>query len=435
MFTDESLSIGNLSTSQMANIASNLLSISMDYSMDMSNQLTFTVLDPGFEMGSNNYFQIGRDVVYQGTSIKQILVAANGAPIIARISYTYEISTVSVAQSGSASPTWTVQALPKAVQQMKRDKKPGQISGSGYTFARNAARKYGLSFVGEQSAKIKSASKNAGDGQADSVWTVLTSIAGNSQYMCFVMDGTLYFGSEQWLMYKWGTEKLVGAIKLDKKKKPILNKKTKIPERYPTKKYVPLEYKVGEGRNSRRFEVLSLPSMSKRENDPREGEGSLVVARDNGVQLRPGMTIRINNIPTSNGYFLITSVSFSEQTTDPVSVQFRTPEPLEINGKKPKIPQLPIGKVFSSEYPTREPRLGATTVGLPVFNETVPPFVAAGTTINRTGPQAASALPNARRPYNYPIENKGNYEFSLLGLTVPSNDVFQVGNIDIFKQR
>ena len=58
---------------------------------------------------------------------------------------------------------------------------------------------YGLLFVGEKSSKIKSASKNSGDNQADSVWTVITNIAGNSQYVVFVADGTLYFGSEKWL--------------------------------------------------------------------------------------------------------------------------------------------------------------------------------------------------------------------------------------------
>jgi hypothetical protein len=434
MFTNESLRIGNLSTAQMNTVASNLLSVDISYSMDMSNQLTFTVIDPGFEMASNNYFQVGRDVVYQSTAIIPIRVASDDTPIIGRMSYTYEISRVSVAQSGSQSPVWTVEALPKAVQQMKRDKKPGKISGSGYTFAYNAAAKYGLRFVGENSAKIKSASKNSGDGQADSVWTVLTGIASNSQYVCFVMDGTLYFGSEKWLMYKWGTEKQIGKIKTDKSGKPILNKKTKLPERHPTKRYIPMEYTRGEGANSRKFEVLMLPNLSKGENDPMEGGGSLVVARDNGVQLRPGMTIRINNVPTLSGFFLITGVNFSEQKTDPVSVEFRTPERLKVNGKEPKIPSLPIGKIFESEYYTKRNRLGQSTVGLPIFNETEPRFVSAGTTINPTGPQSASALPSARRPYLYPVENKGNYEFSLLGLTVPTNDIYQIGNIDLWNR-
>jgi hypothetical protein len=434
MFTNESLRIGNLSTAQMNTVASNLLTMEISYSMDMSNQLSFTVIDPGFEMAANNYFQVGRDVVYQSTAIIPISVASDDTPIIGRMSYTYEISRVSVAQNGSQSPVWTVEALPKAVQQMKRDKKPGQISGSGFTFAYNAARKYGLRFVGEKSAKIKSASKNSGDGQADSVWTVLTGIANNSQYVCFVMDGTLYFGSEKWLMYKWGTEKQIGAVKKDKNGKVIVDKKTKIPERYPTKKYIPMEYTRGEGENSRKFEVLMLPNMSKGENDPMEGSGSLVVARDNGVQLRPGMTIRINNVPTLSGHFLITGVSFSEQTTDPVAVEFRTPERLKVNGKEPKIPLLPVGKIFNSEYFTKNNRLGPSTVGLPIFNETEPPFVSAGTTINITGPQSASALPSARRPYLYPLENKGNYEFSLLGLTVPKNDIYQIGNIDLWNR-
>ena len=434
MFTNESLKIGNLSTAQMNNVASNLLTLEVNYSMDMANQLSFTVIDPGFEMGANNYFQVGRDIVYQSTSIIPIRVASDDTPIIGRMNYTYEISRVSVAQNGSQSPVWSIEAMPKAVQQMKRDKKPGQISGSGYTFAQNAAYKYGLKFVGEQSARIKSASKNSGDGQADSVWSVLTGIAGNSQYVCFVMDGTLYFASEKWLLHKWGTEKIIGAIKKDKKGKEIINKKTKLPERYPTKRFVPMEYTRGESANSRKIEVLALPNLSKGENDPMEGSGSLVVARDNGVQLRPGMTIRINNVPTLSGYFLITSVTYSEQTTDPVSIEFRTPERLKVNGKEPKIPQLPIGKIFNADYPIVKNRLGQSTVGLPVFEETSPKFLSAGTTINPTGPQSASALPSARRPNLYPVEKKGNFEFSLLGLTVPTSAMFETGNIDLYNR-
>jgi hypothetical protein len=245
MFTSSSLQIGDLSEKVMATIAENLLTVNINYSMDMSNQLSFVVIDPGFEMAANNYFQVGRDVVYETTCIRPIKTAiapdTTGVPIIARTRHTYEISSVSVQQNGTASPQWTIEALPKAVQQMKRDKKPGNIGGSGYEFVRKAANKYGLNFVGEKSARIKSASKNSGDNQADSVWTTITSIAGNSQYVVFVADGTLYFASEKWLMYKWGSEKIVGRAKLDKKGKPIKDKKG-TPQKYPDKFFVPLEY-------------------------------------------------------------------------------------------------------------------------------------------------------------------------------------------------
>jgi hypothetical protein len=434
MFTSTSLQIGDLTEKQMATVASNLLTLNINYTMDMASQLSFVVIDPGFEMASNNYFNIGRDIVYETTSVSKIKVAnsssGTGEPIISRIRHLYEISSVSVQQQGSASPQWSVEAMPKAVQQMKRDKKPSSVGGSGYTFVQKAANKYGLRFVGEKSARIKSASKNSGDGQQDSVWTVITSIAQNSQYVVFVADGTLYFGTHQWLMYKWGTEKIEAKIKL-KNGKPIIGK-NKLPEKHPDKFFIPMEYAPINKSNNRKFEVLSLPSMRDSGNDPLEGSGNLLVARDNGVQLRPGMTIRINNIPTMSSFYLITSVSFGEQTTDPVAVEFRTPERLKVNGKEPKIPQLPVGKIFNSSYFQPSPRLGATTVGRPVFNETTPQFVGVGTTINPVGPQNIAKIPNSRRLRTYPNTKAELLSFKGSGL-IPE-DILVGGNIDCYNR-
>jgi hypothetical protein len=437
MFTSTSLQIGDLSVKAMATVAENLLNININYAMDMSSQLSFTVIDPGLEMAANNYFQVGRDVVYETSSVKIIKTSdiqdTTGVPIMARHRHLYEINEVSVKQQGSASPQWSVNALPKAVQQMKRDKKPGNIGGSGYEFVRKAAYKYGLDFVGEKSARIKSASKNSGDNQSDSVWSVITSIAQNSQYVAFVSDGTLYFASEKWLLYKWGSEKIVGKPKLDKKGKPIKDKKGN-PEKNPDKFYVPLEYPPTTVANSRKFEVLQLPNLRKSENDPMAGDGSLLVARDNGVALRPGMTIRINNVPTMNKFYLITSVSFGEQITEPVSVEFRTPERLEVNGKPAKIPALPIGKVYQSEYFQPSPRLGVTSVGLPTFSDKPSSFVAAGSTVNPTGPQIASVLPNARRPQVYPTKIIEFFNITSPNLAPNPAHLFESGNIDLWNR-
>lgn len=418
----------------MSVIAENLLSLNVNYTMDMASQLSFVIIDPGFEMAINNYFNVGRDVVYETTSISPITIINSSSgtpvPVISRVRHTYEISSVSVQQQGSASPQWSIEAMPKAIQQMKRDKKPGNIGGSGYDFVQKAAIKYGLKFVGEKSSRIKNASKNSGDGQQDSVWTVIDNIAKQSQYVVFVADGVLYFGTQKWLLYKWGTEKIEGKQKL-KKGKPIIGKNG-IPEKYPDKFFIPMEYPQSNESYLRKFEVLSLPNLRKSENDPMEGTGSLMVARDNGVLLRPGMTIRINNVPTMNQYYLITSVSFSEQVTDPVSIEFRTPERLEVNGKPEKIPQLPIGKIFRSEYYQPSPRLGATTVGTPVFNDTTPPFVGIGTTPNITGPAAAARIPNSRRPNIYPTNNEQMRYF--IKTSLDSGDILEVGNIDAYNR-
>lgn len=414
----------------MALVASNILTISVNYSIDMANQLTVTIIDPGFEMAINNYFQIGVDIVYETTQLRMEKVTGNkDIAVTARMRHIYEMVEVSVAQAGSASPIWTIQAMPKAIQQMKRDKTK-KIGGSGYMYAYNVAKHFGLKFVGENSSKIKSPTKNAGANQADSVWTRLTSMASESQYVCFVADGTLYFATEKWLMYKWGTHKQEGNAKKDKNGKVIINKKTKLPEVEPAKYWIPMNY-TNTDTYSKTFQVLSMPSLRKSENDPRHGEGTISVARDNGVQLRPGMTIKITNIPGFKGAFIITEVSFNEQTTEPVSVTFRTPEILKVNGKEPKIPMLPIGKIFDSKYFTTSVHVGESSIGLPIYNEISPTFESIGSTINPVGPKVAGKLPNSRRLDTY--EYLAN---TLSDSKIPNykTDFSELGNIDMWNR-
>lgn len=414
----------------MALVASNLMSISVNYSIDMANQLTITIIDPGFEMAINNYFQVGVDVVYETTQLLMgNIPGGEDIALTGRMRYIYEMVEVSVAQSGAASPIWTIQAMPKAVQQMKRDKTT-KIGGSGYMYAYNVAKHFGLKFVGENSARIKSPKKNSGANQADSVWTRLTSIASESQYVCFVMDGTLYFATEKWLLYKWGTHRQPGTTKKDKNGKVIINKKTKLPEINAAKYWIPMNY-TNTDSYSREFQVLSLPSMRKSDNDPRQGEGTLSVDRNNGVQLRPGMTIKIDNIPGFKGSYLITEVTFNEQTTEPVSVSFRTPELLKVNGKEPKIPMLPIGKIYNSDYFIANARVGESSVGLPVYNELSPPLQFLGSTINPVGPSVAGKIPNSRRPdvYGYLSEVSASSTKPVL-----LADFFELGNIDMWNR-
>lgn len=444
MFTLDFLQIGDLSTSQMKEIADCILNFEVNYSMDLASQITMKIIDPGFAMGSNNYFQIGRDLFYTGSAFSKIGSIGEDALVGTKFRDIFEISAVSVSQENSASPVWTITALPKAVMQMKRDKKPHQISGSGYSYAQNAAKKYGLDFVGEKSSRIKSGSKNSGDGQSDSVWEVLRRIADESQYVLFVSDGTLYFATQKWLLYKWGTDKLKGSIKKNKDGKVIINSKTKLPEKNPDKNFIPMEY-VGFTEDNRKFDVLKLPEIRRSDNDPMEATGSLTVSRYNGVMLRPGMTIRINNVPTMRGYFLITSVTFSQETTDPVSIEFRTPERLNINGKQPKIPQLPIGKIFKARESIAVPAIGRSSLGVSNTNSTYtevkrPPRI---TDIVEQLPNSGVMLPNERRSIYHPpiVGNSAVLIGSVSGdlrdiatIKIPSSAIYELGGIDLYNR-
>ena len=442
MFTSNSLQIGDLSTKQMSVVAQNILSINVSYSMDMANQLTITIIDPGLEMASNSYFIVGRDLVYETTGIRPVemlTIQPDIYPVFTRIRHVYEISRVSVAQEGAgASPVYTLEAMPKAIQQMKRDKKAGNIGGSGYEFVRRAATKYGLKFVGEKSTRIKAGSKNSGTGQQDSVWDRITSIAGESEYVVFVVDGTMYFGTQKWFLKKWGTSRNLGKPVLDKKNKPVLNKDGTT-KRKPSEHFIPFEY-PGTEETRRRFEILSMPKITKGDNDPMESEGSAVVHRDNGVALRPGMTIRINNIPNVQKYYVITSVSFQEQVTDPVSVEFRTPERLEVNGKPAKITPLPIGKIVNSEYfATKSNIMGVSSIGMPNYNDTQPTGIPIGTTPSPIGEQTKARLPNSRRLSSHPTlkaDIKLIVPKPLLSAAslIDKNNFIEAGNVDMWNR-
>jgi len=442
MFNSQSLQIGDLTSKQMAVVVQNILSLTVSYSMDMSPQLVITIVDPGLEMASNNYFIVGRDIIYQTTAIKSVEMATAGAdtiPLFTRIRHTYEISRVSVEQGGAgASPVYTLEAMPKAIQQMKRDKKIGNIGGSGYEFVKRAAKKYGLKFVGENSTRIKAGTKNSGTGQQDSVWDRITNIASESEYVVFTVDGTLYFGTQKWFLFKWGTYRDLGKPIFDKKGKKILNKDG-TPKTNPDRHFIPFEY-PGTEESNRRFELLSMPKLTKGENDPMESEGSAVVARNNGTALRPGMTIRINNIPYVQKYYVITRVDFKEQVTEPVAVEFRTPERLEVNGKKQVIKPLPIGKIFNSEYfATKSNTLGVSSVGAVNFNDNEQNEVPIGTTLSPIGQQTRARLPNSRRLASHPTlkaDIKLIVPKPLLSAAslIDKNDFVQAGNIDMWNR-
>lgn len=332
----------------------NLLNLSVSFSMDGASALSFEIIDPGFQMAARNYFQIGQTIYYQSRNIQNLITKdknqeTNFSGAASYWAYPFELASVDVSQEQGYSPIWRIQAYTKAIQQMKRDRKPGSIKGDGKVFVENAARKYGLIPVVQKTSKSQRITSASGDKAADSVWDVLVRLAQESkdekgnQFMCFESDGTLYMGSQNWLLHKWGVD---SYRVLETITKEINGKKTKI-KRQVTRYCTKLTYPRTTTGLSKHFEVLKLPSISKSDNDPLEGNGSLVVERTNGVRLRPGMTVYVGDIPYLNGYYLIDSVNFNELSPDPVSVSFRTPERQE-----KYIKQIQVGPILA-------PRIGS----------------------------------------------------------------------------
>ena len=322
-------------------LLNNILTINVNYSISAATAVTFEVVDPGLQMTLNNYFQIGQTLIYRSHNTN---VLADGITtsigVEQYIGYFLEIADVTISQGQGNSPVVRVQCYTKAIQQMKRDRKPGVIKGTGSQFVINAAKKYGLQCVAQKTSQQQNITQASGEDVADSLWDVLTRLAGECKdenknpFILFESDGTLYFGSQQWLMYKWG---------LDSYSHKRWNKKLQQWQEV-NRKVTHLNYpqrRRADGSIDTRFTLHTLPTIHKSENDPLEGDGSCVVDRLNGVRLRPGMTINVGDIPWFTDDFLITSVDFQEMVPDPVAISFATPPRLEKN-----IKPISVGAIY-----------------------------------------------------------------------------------------
>jgi hypothetical protein len=280
--------LGDLSTFQSRDITEAIIDFSVSLSLENSSQVSVTVLDSAFTFAKANYFQVRRDIFYRNLW--------------------FEIAAVSTQRSSSIHPEYQIECRSKAIQLMKRDKRPEAYRGmSAYEFAFTIAQRFGMNFIGEQTTKKPAVVKGKTKNSDDSVWTVLKSLASEQQFICFESENTLFFGSEKFLLGKWGDPKYsFGEFKW-------------IPFFYPeTKDPVWTEAQ-------QQYILLEQPSLRRSDDDINAASGSMLVDRFNGVNLRPGMTIFLGGIPDFEAFYLITDVTFNEGSNEPVQVQFRVP--------------------------------------------------------------------------------------------------------------
>ena len=415
-------------------------SASISYTMDLASELSFEIIDPGLEFAKNNYFVIGRDVMYETQTIGRIDSKTGD---VIRVRQMFEVAKVQVSQGPGGSAVFSVQCYTKAIQQMRRDRSPGSVPGNGTAFIRAAARKYGLEFYGEQTSKVKQITKTKGSKQAQSLWDVMQNLANDAKFVLFEVDGILVFASEKYLLHKWGTNTSLLP-------KTTTNSKTgKKVTTFERKKYVDLVFSArrykpqGLGSEfitkSRAFELTEYPTITKSFNDPYAGDGSCTVLRTNGTQLRPGMTAYVGNVPNMSGYYLITDVTFNELTGDPVSVSFRTPQK---DDTKEAIKDLPIGAVYQQTYISNvdivKPRapLSAKALTSVAFDKS-------------TGlDKRILPLPTQSSPYSYPTMKVANitqtYPFlrsQIFGAVKPEKEstleietLAVIGNLDLYNR-
>ncbi|NBR35789.1 MAG: hypothetical protein EBT80_00100 [Chitinophagales bacterium] len=285
-------------------IARNLTSISVSYDIAQTTEVSLKLVDENFYMMENNYFILRRVVKYRGRE--------------------YEVAVVDVdAEDGI--PVLNVKLRSRSVQRMKRDKNPGNMAASnGYELAKKLALKYGLAFYGEQKpAKTQTVVTARTNDNDDSAWNVLTRTAQDGQSVCFEVDGTLIYGSERFLMGKFGAYQgdggtTIGSVEgLSNLYVPLAFLPPNLTGKLPG-------YDINEAMKT--FELITWPSFRSSENDALEADGSCSVRKPNGCLIRPGHTALVGPLPTFfRGYYLVTSVSFEEATNTPVQVSFRTP--------------------------------------------------------------------------------------------------------------
>lgn len=415
-------------------------SASINYTMDLASELSFEIVDPGLNFAKNNYFIIGRDVMYETQTIGRINSQTGD---VIRVRQMFEIAKVQVSQGPGGSPTFSIQCYTKAIQQMRRDRKPGSIPGNGTAFVRAAAAKYGLQFYGEQTSKVKQITKTKGSKQAQSLWDVMQTLASDAKFVLFEVDGILVFASEKYLLHKWGTEQVTVPKTITNAKtgkKTIVQKKQNFVDlQFRAFRYKPA--KTGSEFISRHkaFELTEVPTITQSFNDPYAGDGSCTVLRTNGTQLRPGMTAFVGDVPNMSGYYLITDVSFNELTGDPVSVGFRTPQRDET---KEAVKDLPIGSVFQQTYISN---LDVVNPRSPITSKNI----ATVSFDKSTGlDKRILPLPTQDSPYSYPKMKVANLtqsypllRASIYGTLKPHKDstlefetLTVTGNIDLYNR-
>jgi hypothetical protein len=262
--------ISATASDRQVQINESIMSMGCDLTMDLTTQLELEIYDPSFRMFKNNYFQIRRPCSYAG--------------------YPYEIAAVSIDRNPSKQDSVRVTCRSQVVQKLGRDKGSKTWTGiAASTFAKQIADEHGLQYFIQTSNGKDSITRQQSESSDESTWQVLHRLASDLNYVCFESYGMLFFASEEFLMeHQPGIECDLESTAED--------------------------------------DPWFLHSAGFRASDDAK-VGSTVsfqVGRTNGQQLRPGFNVSFKNAGMfSEKKFLITSVTWSVGTNQPVAVQGR----------------------------------------------------------------------------------------------------------------
>ena len=328
MITDKTIIItGHDDTPLLsAQIAQSVTSVIVNYTVDGASQVTVELVDENLEMWNNNYFQVGNIVeFFDGTLTENYMIAS------------HEIS------NGEGEYfKIKLELRTEAIQRMKMDRKPEAFkSTTAYEYAQKVAKKFGLEFIGQEPKGIKTTTiKVKQDKNRESVYDVLVRSAKDLQYLCFVMYAipekggeavpTLFYGSPNWLLGRWGVEKteVFTFTTTDGKteKRPLY--------------FIPLKY---PNDNKLNFFLTDVPDLRRSMDSPKESEGTANIwvgdrHEENigsAYNIRAGMTVVVYGIKGfDKSAYLITSVEYQYGQPEPVKIRFATLEKINPEDKK-----------------------------------------------------------------------------------------------------
>ncbi len=284
------LRFGEIGTARTAEITESVTDLGVDLTSNMTSEMSIQVYDPGFKMFKADYFQMRRPVTYRGQS--------------------YEIAQASVQRHPNGPDAVQVKCRSAPIQRMRRDKGAENWNTSAAGFAKQMAEKFGLQAFIQSTPDRINITRQSGDNADESSWDVLQRLASDLDYLVFESYGVLYFSSEEFLV----------------ERQPGIVVDVDAPE---NDAWFPFGW-----------------SFATSDDDWRGSQATVLVPRDNGKKLRPGMTVAFKNVgkfgPSETTHpedtqnletadavattrkYLITNVSWKEGGNNPVQIKART---------------------------------------------------------------------------------------------------------------
>ncbi len=257
-------------------IAEAVVSASVSLSSSEATQLELTIVDNDFDVLRSGLFSAG-------TPTKAGSRCDYG-------NLDLEVRAVEVTPRG-ADNALRVTARSFGVGKLKRAK--GALVRKNLTptqFAKLEAKRAGLRFVGQESAKRKAIARQVGK-DAESSWDTCQRLAKELGYVCFEAAGVLYFGRPTWLTQHT--------------------------------KELRVTWKGGKTDDA----IDALPTC-RRSGDDRKNVATVeaTLRGDLGEDARPGMALILDGVPTFDGRYMVDTVTLPLAEGAAATVSASTPE-------------------------------------------------------------------------------------------------------------